>query len=100
MTNKYTGEKHNLKGFRVYTTQGRTAIAAQGDSGGPVFYNTNSNTQALAVGTISASLDREGIGGGWNATCPSRITGSKCFYGYDAVSMSDIIANNHGHVNW
>lgn len=61
-----------MYGSQIYSTD-TNWLFIQGDSGGPVFRNTNSNTQALAYGFISA-----GLFGPWEVPCPSWLSGKTC----------------------
>lgn len=63
MTNAFTGATIFPSGSKIYSTDGARIIGG-GDTGGPVSRNTNSNTQALACGTMSTA---------WNeVSCPWR----------------------------
>jgi len=90
------GQVVEVHGFRVYTDVGRTPIVGSGDSGGPVFYETNGNTAALAVGTISAGLP------GWIVDCPSWVTepNSRCAFGYEAPEVTEMGRINHLDFNF
>jgi hypothetical protein len=68
--NLYSGKEWEVHGFLVRRDT-NAALVVDGDSGGPVFTNTNNNTQAVGRGTISAGLEP--------VLCPTYLNGHQCF---------------------
>ncbi|MTD15439.1 hypothetical protein GIS00_15990 [Nakamurella sp. YIM 132087] len=90
---KPTGETTTASGSLISSFDG-TWLIARGDSGGPVFRNTNGNTQALAYGTISLVSAQSGY-------CPSWMsTGSQCGpWGYITLAR-DMASRHNVYFNW
>lgn len=90
---KPTGETTTAHGSLISTVDG-TWLIAKGDSGGPVFRNTNGNTQALAYGTISTVSVQSGY-------CPSWMPpNSECGpWGYVSLA-GDMASRHHVVFNW
>lgn len=90
---KPTGQTTTVHGSLISSFDG-TWLIARGDSGGPVFRNTNGDTQALAYGTISTVNVQSGY-------CPSWMSaGSECGpWGYISLAR-DLASRHHVVFNW
>lgn len=88
--NIYSGQEFCcVDGWQVVQNS-HSAMATPGDSGGPIFSNTNGNTQAIAQGTISAADSNSLV------RCPSFMpAGIYCYYTIFFADISRVAAARH-----